>query len=201
MAEELSDYFRKRGNYSTILHYEFSAENRWWGGVARKLYFSLRSFEPMYWTLFYAAHNSSLILTRRDELVLNVKSQSLGVHVSKTVLNHLKATATGLVLQIPLKGFATIIGFGLDLVDLKNRIKNRSTATGSREKRFREKLKLVALLVGKTKVPLNPYAWQVIALRNYDLYEVAREEYRKCIIKDLLFKGVQIDNTPKLRRG
>lgn len=201
-------YLKRQGNYSTVLYYAFQTfRTGSWPDIASKkaqaAYFRMRFFEPMYFKLMRAAVSSTLTMNRHTgDLVLTAPRLSLTGLISQAIITKLVDDAKGAALNLVLGArLAGLFGFLAQLNDIKKRIDNQRLLSKndsvSKQKRFREKLKLIALLVGKSK-GCNPHGWQIIALNNYDLYESARESYLKFIYMDLKNRGIKIDTRAKI---
>jgi hypothetical protein len=195
-------YLQKKGDYSTVLFYAF-VQPTTAAVEAQAAYFKMQFFEPMYFKLMRASVGSSLTIDRRTgDLMLTAPRLSLAGLVSQAVISQLVDQAKGQALTLVLGAkWAGVFGLLTQLSDLKKRLDNQRLLTkndaASKKKRFRERLKLIALLAGRSKGG-NPVSWQITAVNNYDKYESAREEYLKFIHMDLKNRGIKIDNRAKI---
>ena len=180
-------YLRRKGNHSTLLFYQFQTFQRGTPDYkaateAQTKYFNMRPFEAMYFKLMRAAIDASLSLDRHSgDLVITVPRSSLIGLVSRVVIEQAVDKAKGAAVTLVLGArLANWFGILKQLADIKKRIGNEKLLSKndsvSKQKRFREKLKLVAVLVGKSQGG-NPWRIQLTLLANYDKYEKARTMY------------------------
>lgn len=199
---------RGEGNYRTVLFYNFPTNAPYYRAAvaAQKRYFEIKPFEPTYFKLLRAASEASLELDRHTgDLVLHVPRRTLTKLVNTAVLNELKSKIRGemLTLFFPSVVAETMAWVGVlkQLNDIKKRIQNEQLLSkndsASKQKRFRERLKLVAILTGKS-MGGNPWQRQLQLLRNYDNYEPARSDYVNYIRKDLIKAGHQLKTYPTI---
>jgi len=195
-------YLKKKGNYSTVLLYNFPSNTPYYSAavVAQDKYFKIKWFEPTYFKLLRAAVFSSLEFDRHTgDLVLRVPRRTLTGLVKDVVINQLKSEVEGRAMTFVFGRVAgAYLGLLGQLLAIKKSIENRRLlSSGSKQKLFRERLKLVAAMTAKG-MGGNVWQKQLQLLQNYDTYEAARNEYVGYIRKDLIRAGHHFTTYPTI---
>ncbi len=195
-------YLKREGNYSTVLFYNFPSNTPYYSAAmaAQDKYFKIKWFEPTYFKLMRAAVLSSLTFdSHTGDLVLRVPRRTLTGLVKEVVINQLKSEVEGRAMTFAFGSVAaSYLGLVGQLLAIKKSIENRRLLSfGSKQKLFREKLKLVAAMTAKG-MGGNIWQRQLQLLRNYDTYEAARNEYVGYIRKDLIRAGHHFRTYPTI---